>query len=64
MSGRTLNLVGPASAHVDVMDLQGRPVFSANDVRGSQNLEGLASGTYIVRVQSGGLQRVDRVTLK
>lgn len=64
MSGRVLNLVGVASARVDVMDLQGRPVFSANDVRGSQNLEGLASGTYIVRVQSGNLQRFGRVILK
>ena len=64
MAGRTLNVIGAANVRVDVLDMQGRPVVSVSDVNGALNLESLANGMYVVRIQSGSQKFIGSITVK
>ena len=64
LSNRTLFVSGATAAKVDVFDMQGRPVFSAKDVKGSVELQGISRGLYMVRVRDGSKSLMQRVTIK
>ena len=63
LSGRTLFIAGATAAKVDVFDMQGRPVFSAKNVKTSVDLK-VAEGMYVVRVRDGSKSLMQRVTIK
>ena len=63
LSDRTLFVAGATAAKVDVFDMQGRPVFSAKNVKGSVDLK-VAEGMYVVRVRDGSKSLMQRVTIK
>ncbi len=64
ISGRALFIAGAKSAKVDVFDMQGRPVFSAKNVKGSVELQGIAEGLYVVRVRDGSASLTKRITIR
>ena len=64
IAGRTLSIAGATAAKVDVFDMQGRPVFSAKNVKGSVKLQGLAEGLYMVRVRDGSKSLMQRIAIK
>ncbi len=64
LSGRTLSIAGATAAKVDVFDMQGRPVFSAKDVKGSVELSGLSEGLFVVRVRDGSKRLMQRIVVK
>jgi endo-1,4-beta-xylanase len=64
LSDRTLFIAGATAAKVDVFDMQGRPVFSAKNVKGSVELQGISRGLYMVRVRDGSKSLMQRVTIK
>ena len=67
VAGRTLFVTGLASknaAKVDLLDLQGRPVYSTNCSNGVVDLDNIAEGLYVVRVRSGSSNLIQRVTIK
>ena len=64
IADRTLFVAGANSAKVDVFDMQGRPVFSAKDVKGSVELQSIAEGLYVVRVREGSKSLMQRVPIK
>jgi len=64
LSGRTLSIAGSTAAKIDVFDMQGRPVFSAKNMKGSVELQGIAEGLYVVRVRDGSKSLMQRITLK
>jgi len=64
LSGRTLFIAGATSAKVDVFDMQGRPVFSVKDAKGSVDLKNISEGLYVVRVRDGSKSLMQRITLK
>jgi endo-1,4-beta-xylanase len=43
--------------------MQGRPVFSAKNVKGSVDLM-VADGLYVVRIREGSKSLMQRITLK
>jgi len=63
LSDRTLFIAGATAAKVEVFDMQGRPVFSAKNVKGSVDLK-IAEGMYVVRVRDGSKSLMQRVTIK
>ena len=64
IAGRTLSIAGATAAKVDVFDMQGRPVFSAKNVKGSVKLQDLAEGLYMVRVRDGSKSLMQRIAIK
>ena len=64
ITGRTLSIAGATAAKVDVFDMQGRPVFSAKNVKGSVELQGLAEGLYMVRVRDGSKSLTKRIAIR
>ncbi|SHL82138.1 endo-1,4-beta-xylanase [Fibrobacter sp. UWH4] len=63
ITGRILSIAGATAAKVDVFDMQGRPVFSAKNVKGSVDL-GVAEGMYVVRVRDGSKRLMKRIAIK
>ena len=63
ITGRILSIAGATAAKVDVFDMQGRPAFSAKNVKGSVDL-GVAEGMYVVRVRDGSKRLMQRITIK
>lgn len=63
ITGRILSIAGATAAKVDVFDIQGRPVFSAKNVKGSVDL-GVAEGMYVVRVRDGSKNLMQRIAIK
>jgi endo-1,4-beta-xylanase len=63
LSGRTLSIAGATAAKVDVFDMQGRPVFSAKNVKGSVDLK-VAEGMYVVRVRDGSKSLTQKIAIK
>ncbi len=57
-------LVVNATADVSLFDMQGRPVFSARNVRSAVNLANIPNGNYIVRMSNGSQNLIRRVVLK
>ena len=64
INGRTLSIAGAKSAKIDVFDMQGRPVFSAKNVKGPVELAGISEGLYIVRVRSGSTSMAKRIAIR
>ena len=62
--GHTLFIAGANSAKVDVFDMQGRPVFSAKNVKGSIDLKDVSEGLYMVRVRDGSANLTKRIAIK
>ena len=62
--GRTLSISGTTAAKVDLFNMQGRPVFSAKNVKGSVELQGIAEGLYVVRVREGSKSLMKQITIK
>jgi len=62
LAGRTLFVA--AAAKIDLFDMQGRPVFTAHDVKGSVELQGISKGLYVVRVREGSKTLTQRITIK
>lgn len=63
LSGRMLFIAGATAAKVDVFDMQGRPVFSAKNVKGSVDLK-VAEGMYVVRVRDGSKSLTQKIAIK
>jgi len=62
--GRTVNFDGVApSAKVSVMDLQGQTVKTAT-AAGAMDLSALPAGIYMLRVQGGGIDHMQKIILK
>lgn len=64
LAGRTLSVYGASNAKVELFNLQGTPVFSANAKNGSVSLDKMNSGLYVVRVSAGSNNITRRVVLK
>ncbi|WP_298772056.1 endo-1,4-beta-xylanase [uncultured Fibrobacter sp.] len=64
LTGRTLSIAGATAAKVDVFDMQGRPVFSEKNVKGSVELSGLSEGLYIVRMRDGSKNLTQKIAIK
>ena len=64
LSGRTLSIAGASAAKVEVFDMQGRPVFSVKNVKGSVDLKNISEGLYVVRIREGSKSLMQRITLK
>jgi endo-1,4-beta-xylanase len=64
VAGHTLFIAGANSAKVDVFDMQGRPVFSAKNVKGSIDLKDVSEGLYMVRVRDGSANLTKRIAIK
>ena len=64
LSGRTLTITGAVTAKVELFDMQGRPVFSAKNVKGSVELQGVSEGLYVVRVHEGSRNLLQRIAIK
>ena len=64
LSGRTLSIAGATAAKVDVFDMQGRPVFSAKNVKKAVELSGLSEGLFVVRVRDGSKRLMQRIVVK
>ncbi len=62
--GRTLSIAGATAAKIDVFDMQGRPAFSARNVKGSVELQGISKGLYVVRMQEGSKNLMQKITIK
>lgn len=63
LADRTLSIAGATAAKVDVFDMQGRPVFSAKNVKGSVDLK-VAEGMYVVRVRDGSKSLTQKIAIK
>lgn len=64
LAGRTLSIAGATAAKVDVFNMQGRPVFSAKNVKKAVELSGLSEGLFVVRVRDGSKKLMQRITIK
>ena len=64
LADRILSIAGATTADVEVFDMQGRPVFSAKDVKASVSLSSLSEGLFIVRVRDGSKSLMQRITVK
>ena len=57
-------IAGADAAKVEVFDMQGRPVFSVKNVKGSVDLKNISEGLYVVRIREGSKSLMQRITLK
>jgi flagella basal body P-ring formation protein FlgA len=64
VSGRMLQIEGVDNVQVDVFDMQGRPVASFKQVKGTVLLESLRQGNYIVRVRSHSVNVTRRISIR
>ena len=64
LADRILSIAGATTADVEVFDMQGRPVFSAKDVKASVSLSSLSEGLFIVRVRDGSKSLMQRIIVK
>jgi endo-1,4-beta-xylanase len=64
IAGRTLSISGATTATVDVFDMQGRPIFSAKNVKGSIELKNISEGLYVIRVREGSANLTKRMSIK
>ena len=64
LAGHMLSISGATSATVDVFDMQGRPIFSAKNVKGSVELKNVSEGLYIIRVREGSANLTKRMSIK
>ena len=64
LAGRTLFVTGNKTAKIDVFDMQGRPIFSAENNKGVFDLSTLAEGFYVVRAQSGFSNLIQQIFIK
>ena len=64
LSGSTLSIAGSTAAKVDVFDMQGRPVFSVKDAKGSVDLKNISEGLYVVRVRDGSKNLTQKIAIK
>ena len=67
LAGRTLFINGTdAASHakVDVFDMQGRPVFSRKAETSSVDLNNIAEGLYVVRINTGSASLIQRIAIK
>ena len=64
LAGRTLTITGAVTAKVELFDMQGRPVFSAKNVKGSVELQGVSEGLYVIRVRNGSAKLIQRFMIK
>ena len=64
LAGRTLSITGASAAKVELFDMQGRPVFNANSVKGSVELKNVSEGLYVVRVREGSTSLTKRIAIK
>ena len=64
LPGPTLTITGAVTATVDLFDMQGRPVFSAKNVKGSVELQGVSEGLYVVRVRSKSASLTKRIAIR
>ena len=61
----TINGTDAAShAKVDVFDMQGRPVFSRKAETSSVDLNNIAEGLYVVRINTGSASLIQRIAIK
>ena len=44
--------------------MQGRPLFSAKNVKGSVELQGISRGLYMVRVRDGSKSLTKRIAIR
>jgi len=63
-AGRTLSIAGATAAMVEIFDMQGRPVFSAKNVKDSVKLQDLAEGLYMIRVRDGSTSLTKRIAIR
>ena len=64
VEGRMLLVGGVEWADVNVFDMQGRPVASFKQVKGSVALDMLRQGNYLVQVLSGSNSLIRRIAIK
>ena len=64
LAGRTLFVTGAKATKVDIFDMQGRPIFSAENDKGVFDLSTIAEGLYVVRAQSGFTNITKRISIK
>jgi hypothetical protein len=64
VENRMLHIGGVEQAQVNVFDMQGSPVASFGQVRGSVSLEDLHQGHYIVRVRSGSNNLIRHINIR
>jgi endo-1,4-beta-xylanase len=64
IAGRTLSIAGATVAKVDIFDVQGRPVFSAKNVKKAVELSGLSEGLFVVRVRDGSKSLTQKIAIK
>lgn len=64
VENRMLHIGGVEQAQVNVFDMQGSPVASFGQVRGSVSLENLRQGHYIVRVRSGSNNLIRHIDIR
>ena len=64
LAGHILSISGTTSATIDVFDMQGRPIFSAKNVKGSIELKNISEGLYVIRVREGSASLTKRMSIK
>lgn len=64
VTGKTLSVNGARNATVELFDMQGRPVFLAENVNGTLSLKNLPNGLYVVRVRSDSGNAIRQVVLR
>ena len=67
LAGRTLFINGTDAASlakVDVFDMQGRPVFSRKAETSSVDLNNIAEGLYVVRINTGSASLIQQIAIK
>lgn len=57
-------LTVPAESQVDIFDMQGRPVFTAKNVKSSVNLDHMVRGFYMVRVRNSSHSITRKIAIK
>ena len=62
IAGRVVTVYAVKS--LQVFDMQGRPVYQAQDVAGSVSLANLPAGPYVLRVSDGNSWKVQRIQLR
>ena len=64
LAGRTLFITDNADAKVDLLDMQGRPVFSTKSVNGTVDFTKIPEGLYVIRVRSTSASTVKKIALR
>jgi uncharacterized membrane protein len=64
VENRTLHVSGSDMVRLDVFDMQGRPVASFKQMKGSVSLNMLCQGNYIVRVSAGSNSLTRKIAIK